>query len=101
MNCANQPPCLNPCSPLGSSTTPSRDMFSLTTIFPISALLIVGVFSYHWCRHRDIGKLGAHQPPSSPHGRCLYRTRCGKKGRVAIVTTDLISKARTGDGDAF
>src|SRR6202020_1884957 len=35
MNCTNQPPCLNPCSPLGSSTTPSSETFWLTPIFPI------------------------------------------------------------------
>src|SRR5207248_1744656 len=32
-----QPPCLNPSSPVGSWTTPSSDMFSLTTILPMSA----------------------------------------------------------------
>src|SRR5579875_2619254 len=40
MNCSNQPPCLNPSSPVGSSTTPSRETFSLTTIFPILVLLV-------------------------------------------------------------
>src|SRR5690349_3397703 len=39
----NQPPCLKPSSPVGSWVTPSSETFSLTTIFPISVLLVVGV----------------------------------------------------------
>src|SRR5215475_11815859 len=42
MNWTNQPPCLNPPSPLGSSTTPSSVTFWLTTIFPILILLASG-----------------------------------------------------------
>src|SRR5260370_26917557 len=53
--------------------------------------------------------MGAHQPPSSTLGRCLYigyRMECDKvrergDARVELVTTDLISRARAGDGDAF
>jgi len=50
--------------------------------------------------------MGAHQPPSSTLGRCLYRMECDKvrergDARVELVTIDLISRARAGDGDAF
>src|SRR5262249_55008189 len=38
-NSSNQPPCLKRSSPVVSSTTPSSEMFSFTTIFPISVLL--------------------------------------------------------------
>src|SRR5437764_13946567 len=40
----NQPPCLKPSSPVASWATPSSEPFSLTTIFPISVLLVVGVW---------------------------------------------------------
>ena len=40
------PPRLKPSSPAGSWMTPSRETLSLTTIFPIS-ILLVGVVSYH------------------------------------------------------
>src|ERR1022692_4072617 len=46
-NWPNQPPCLKPSSPVGSWTTPSSEMFSLITIFPISVLLFADVVSYH------------------------------------------------------
>src|SRR5216683_4947472 len=68
----NQPPCLKPSSPVGSWTTPSSETFSLITIFPIR-FSFAGVVSYYRCSHRDIGKVGARQPPSSPLGRCLYK----------------------------
>src|SRR5260370_42134181 len=53
--------------------------------------------------------MGAHQPPSSTLGRCLYigyRMECDKvrergDARVELVTIDLISRARARDGDAF
>src|ERR1700676_495598 len=63
---------LKPSPPSGSWTIPSSEAFVLIPILPISVLLVVGAVSFHWCRHRDIGKLGAHQPPSSPLVRCLY-----------------------------
>jgi len=37
-NCWNQPPCLEPSSPVGSPMTPSSETFSLITILPIAVL---------------------------------------------------------------
>src|SRR5205814_8133289 len=37
--------------------------------------------------------MGAHRPPSSPLGWCPHK--------MEVVTTNLISRARAGDGDAF
>src|SRR5690348_4948124 len=57
-----------------------------------------------WCIHRGTGKLGAREPPSSRRGRCIYRAEvrrgCGGKER-GMVTADLLSRARAGDGEAF
>src|SRR5882757_3854227 len=51
-------------------------------------------------RRQDVGELGAQPPPSSRPGRCRYwKSRGG--ARVEWVTTDLITRARAGDGDAF
>src|SRR6266571_7311126 len=72
-NSPNQPPSLKPSLPSGSWTTPSSETFVLITIFPMSVLLGWHC-QLHRCRHRDVGNLGARQPPSSAVGRCLYKT---------------------------
>src|SRR3979411_72078 len=56
------------------------------------------------CGHHDVGKMGAHSPPSSRLGRCRYwnwirRARDVTRGWSGA--TDLITRARAGDGDAF
>src|SRR5580658_7552827 len=50
-----------------------------------------------------IGRLGAGQPPTSSLGRCPYGEgdMVLKEGDSTVGNTDLISKARAGDGDAF
>src|ERR1039457_2555676 len=58
-----------------------------------------------WCRHRPAGGLGGgERPVRFPGG--VYTGDCGGKpeegdGRVNVVTTDLIARARAGDGEAF
>src|SRR6202522_769128 len=54
--------------------------------------------------HRGAGKLGAREPPSSRRGRCIYRVEApsGAEGRARrMMTADLLSRARAGDGEAF
>src|SRR5215472_1330087 len=122
----NQPPRLKPSSPSGSWTTPSSDTFVLMTIFPISVLLLTGVVSCdsraarpasgwlpalgcrsrRWWIHRSVMKLGACKPPNSCPERCTYREgeRHGAGRRVTVVgpvRSDLIARARAGDGGAF
>src|SRR5579862_128668 len=49
-------------------------------------------------------KLGAREPPSSPPGRCIYRVEAPRHGEGRahrMVTADLVSRARAGDGEAF
>src|SRR5258706_16434647 len=56
------------------------------------------------CRHRGDAKVGGPRPPSSGAGRCRYRETdkeretCGDGG---AVTSELLKRARDGDGDAF
>jgi RNA polymerase sigma-70 factor (TIGR02960 family) len=45
--------------------------------------------------------MGAHQPPSSPLGRCIHKVREESDATVRVVTADLISRAQAGDGEAF
>src|ERR1700678_2790241 len=54
--------------------------------------------------HRGAGKLGAREPPSSRRGRCIYRVEApsGAEGRARrMMTADLLSRRRAGDGEAF
>src|SRR6266516_3224688 len=59
-------------------------------------------------RHHNAGKMGAHLPPSSPPRQASIsgwkpgtaRGRGDARAGV-VVTADLISRARAGDGDAF
>src|SRR5262249_46469327 len=58
------------------------------------------------CRDRDVGKLGACRPPSSPLGRRPYKVdvRDDVEQSEAMVgpgTAELISRAKAGNGDAF
>jgi len=49
-------------------------------------------------------KLGARRPPSSPVDRCPYpkEVPCAAgEGDASVVTDDLMSRARAGDGEAF
>jgi RNA polymerase sigma-70 factor (ECF subfamily) len=54
--------------------------------------------------------MGARHPPSSPPGRCPYKderttwrekTKKAGDAGVTVMTADLITRARAGDGDAF
>src|SRR6266508_6066866 len=56
-NWSNQPPCLKPSSPVGSSTTPSSETFSLITILPISGLLSSDCYLLHSMRRPPWRKL--------------------------------------------
>src|ERR1700678_4609552 len=54
--------------------------------------------------HRGAGKRGAREPPSARRGRCIYRVEApsGAEGRARrMMTADLLSRARAGDGEAF
>src|SRR5580704_15834028 len=62
-NWPNQPPSLKPSWPSGSWTTPSRDMFVLMTIFPMSVLPVL------CCRlppEVDTATPGKWRPPDRP-----------------------------------
>src|SRR6185436_1718006 len=77
----------------------------------------LSVLSRRSCRHRDVGKWAATNRPVRPsHGVCrdgvVYRGgvhrgwKCDNVREVGdvtvgVVTADLISRARAGDGDAF
>src|SRR5271165_119084 len=95
----NQPPRPKPSLPSGSCTTPSSDTFVLMTIFPIAVLLAGVVCCRRRWIHRGARKLGVREPPSSAPGRCTY---WGKRVRLmTLAGSDLIARARTGDGEAF
>jgi RNA polymerase sigma-70 factor (TIGR02960 family) len=82
-------------------------MFSLMMILPI--LVLLGrCYQLPLIQTPRGGKLGARQAPSSLPGRCLHQEgvrpgQAEQKGdhRVTLVTDDLLSRARAGDGDAF
>src|SRR6266567_620790 len=101
-----QPPNLKPSSPAGSWMTPSSVTFSLTTIFPISVLLFAGIIRSHRYRHRDAGKWApANRPVRTSAGVCIGMRACKAReeegATVSVMTADLMSRARAGDGDAF
>src|SRR5581483_87131 len=102
-------------SPLGSSTTPSRVTFWLTTIFPILMLLASGARPGlgppltgqmpppGWIGRRNAAQFAnpaASLPLSEPNAPGGSE---GKRGCVVteMDTADLIARARTGDHDAF
>src|SRR5215203_6521742 len=99
-----QPPRWKPSSPAGSWMTPSSDTFSLMMIFPISVLLC---WRYQLPlmqapRRRESGRPPTAQfAPRSAPIQDGSAARSGKKVTVRVVTADLISRARAGDGDAF
>src|ERR1700755_3501982 len=98
MNCPNQPPCLNPCSPLGSSTTPSSETFSLTTIFPILNLLA-------WtCVAAWVEAFAGEKIERRISGRADVITVMLVKGTVGArmrVTNPVLARARAGEEYAF
>src|ERR1700741_1281100 len=56
--------------------------------------------------HRRVAELGARRPPSSSRSRCPYAQEVREPAQeseamVSVMTDDLISRARDGDGDAF
>src|SRR5256885_9963569 len=90
-------------APVGSSnwTTPSSETFSLTTIFPISALPFV-VWSA--TTEIDTARSGTGRRPTAPFAPwpvSIQKVRHEADEGDGEVAADLISRARTGDGDAF
>src|ERR1700710_1313249 len=84
--------------------TPSSDTFSLTMILPISVLHLLMLYA---TKEVDTGKSGNWAPNHRPvhpaagvHTRTRHDTTM-KRGDCAVVTADLISRARAGNGDAF
>src|SRR4029450_10063939 len=99
-----QPPRWKPSSPAGSWMTPSGETFSLMMIILIAVLLwlALSVPLVQAPRRRERGPPPPAQfaPRSAPiqDGPAARR---GRKVTVRVVTADLISRARAGDGDAF
>src|SRR5512132_2980985 len=101
-----QPPRWKPSSPAGSWMTPSSETFSLMMIFPISVLLWLALSATTDAGAAAPGKWAPANRPVRPSVGVHTRWKCDKvreqgDATVRVVTADLISRARAGDGDAF
>src|SRR5215475_13296039 len=99
----SQPPTREPSSPDGSSMTPSSETLSLMTIFPISVLLSLSCQSTDVDAARIRNWAPRHRPVRASAGVHIRRVRKGlrEEGEPSVVTDDVMSRARPGDGEAF
>src|SRR5580704_3832585 len=103
-NWPNHPPSLKPSSPSGSWTIPSSEALVLITIFPMSALLFVGVVGSTGVDTATSGNWALTDRPVRASAGVYTGWRCDKvqeEEDATVVTADLITQARDGDGDAF